>query len=90
MPNLSILENELSTKVSRTCSDRKPPVPEKTAPPLMGIVTKRNFIQTVTTEPMKPQPTSVDSIKGDKQLLENSGLVPKYSKKKVLFFLIIP
>lgn len=83
---LSILENELSTKVSRTCSDRKPPVPEKTAPPIMGIVTKRNFIRTVTTEPMKPQPTSVDSIKGDKQLLENSGLVPKYSKKKVFFF----
>lgn len=83
----SILENELSTKVSRTCTDRKPPVPEKTAPPLMGIVTKRNFIKTVTMEPMKPQPTSVDSIKGDKQLLENSGLVPKYSKKKV-FFLI--
>ncbi|XP_075903679.1 enkurin isoform X1 [Nelusetta ayraudi] len=74
--------NELSTKVSRTCSDRKPPVPEKTAPPLMGIVTKRNFIKTVTTEPMKPQPASVNSIKGDKQLLENSGLVPKYSKKK--------
>lgn len=71
--------------MSRTCSDRKPSVPEKTAPPLMGIVTKRNFIKTVTTEPMKPQPASVNSIKGDKQLLENSGLVPKYSKKKVIY-----
>ncbi|KAF3836262.1 hypothetical protein F7725_028820 [Dissostichus mawsoni] len=32
--------------------------------------------------PMKPKPTSVDTSKGHKQLLENSGLVPKYIKKK--------
>ncbi|KAE8279691.1 Enkurin [Larimichthys crocea] len=29
-----------------------------------------------------PQPTYVDTSKGHKQLLENSGLVPKYIKKK--------
>lgn len=34
---------------------------------------------------MKPQPTCVDTSKGHKQLLENSGLVPKYTKKKVFF-----
>lgn len=51
----------------------------------MGIHTKRDFIKTATAVPMKPQPTSVDTSKGHKQLLENSGLLPKYIKKKVLF-----
>lgn len=78
-----ISEKEHSMVVTRTCTVRKPPVPDKTDPPPMGILTKRNFIKTVTMEPMKPLPTSVDSKKGDKQLLENSGLVPKYSKKEV-------
>uniref|UniRef100_A0A668RAR1 Enkurin domain-containing protein n=1 Tax=Oreochromis aureus TaxID=47969 RepID=A0A668RAR1_OREAU len=31
--------------------------------------------------PLKPQPACVDTIKGDKQLLEKSGLVPFYVKK---------
>lgn len=51
----------------------------------MGIHTKRNFIRTATAVSMKPQPTCVDTSKGHKQLLENSGLVPKYTKKKVFF-----
>ena len=49
----------------------------------MGIHTKRDFVKTATVVPMKPQPASVDTSKGHKQLLENSGLVPKYIKKKV-------
>lgn len=62
---------------------RKPPVPARTDNPPMGIHTKRDFIKTATALPMKPQPTYVDTSKGHKQLLENSGLVPKYIKKKV-------
>lgn len=32
---------------------------------------------------MKPKPAAFLDIKGYKQVLENSGLVPKYIKKKV-------
>lgn len=35
---------------------------------------------------MKPKPAAFLDIKGYKQVLENSGLVPKYIKKKVDFF----
>ena len=34
-------------------------------------------------EPRKPQPTYADTKRGHRQLLEDSGLVPKYIKKKV-------
>lgn len=62
---------------------RKPPVPARTDNPPMGIHTKRDFIKTAAVVPMKPEPTCVDTNKGHKQRLENSGLVPKYIKKKV-------
>ncbi|KAF3703777.1 Enkurin [Channa argus] len=65
-----------------TCDAKKPPVPLRTEMPLMGIHTKRDFIKTATVVPMKPQPTCVDTNKGHKQQLINSGLVPKYIKKK--------
>ncbi|KAL2085696.1 hypothetical protein ACEWY4_019016 [Coilia grayii] len=66
---------------------RKPRVPLKSDKPLMGIHTKRDFVKTNAFEnimavPRKPQPTYVDTKKGDKHPLENSGLVPKYLKKK--------
>ncbi|XP_059183202.1 enkurin [Centropristis striata] len=70
------------TEVRNTRTARKPPIPARTDNPLMGIQTKRDFIKTTTVVPMKPQPTCVDTSKGHKQLLENSGLVPKYIKKK--------
>ncbi|XP_051542824.1 enkurin [Myxocyprinus asiaticus] len=65
----------------------KPAVPARTDKPLMGIHTNKNFIKTNAVEnimalPKKPQPVCADTKKGDKQLLENSGLVPKYIKKK--------
>lgn len=62
---------------------RKPPVPTRADIPPMGIYTKRDFVKTNTAMPMKPQPTYVDTNKGHKELLGNSGLVPKYIKKKV-------
>ncbi|NWS67723.1 ENKUR protein, partial [Crotophaga sulcirostris] len=62
-------------------------VPPRTYRPVMGIQSKKNFINTnvvaaVTALPKKPQPVSVDRRQGDKYLLETSGLVPKYIKKK--------
>lgn len=67
---------------------RKPRIPTKSEQPLMGIHTKKDFIKTNANEsimsvPRKPQPIYADTKSGDKQLLENSGLVPKYIKKKV-------
>ncbi|XP_053569909.1 enkurin [Bombina bombina] len=66
---------------------RRPPVPRRTEQPIMGVQTNKSFIKTnvadaVMAVPKKPQPIIVDSKKGDKQLLETSGLVPKYIKKK--------
>ncbi|XP_053198532.1 enkurin isoform X2 [Scomber japonicus] len=69
-------------EVCKTCSMKKPAVPARTDNPPMGIYTKRDFIKTSTAMPMKPQPTCVDTNKGHKERLENSGLVPKYIKKR--------
>ncbi len=66
----------------------KPPIPARTDKPLMGLHSNKDFIKTnavenIMTVPKKPQPVYAYTKKGDKQLLENSGLVPKYIKKKV-------
>ncbi|KAF5904318.1 enkurin, partial [Clarias magur] len=66
---------------------RKPPVPARTEQPLMGVRTKRDFVRSNAVEnkmavPRKPQPMYTHTKHGDKQPLENSGLVPKYIKKK--------
>lgn len=71
-----------SKEVRHTPALKKPPVPARTDKPPMGIHTKRDFIRTAAAAPMKPRPACVDSRGGHKQLLENSGLVPKYIKKK--------
>ncbi|XP_040446605.1 enkurin [Falco naumanni] len=62
-------------------------VPRRTDHPVMGIHSKKNFINAnavaaITGLPKKPQPIYVDKRQGDKYLLETSGLVPKYIKKK--------
>ncbi|NXL88620.1 ENKUR protein, partial [Alectura lathami] len=62
-------------------------VPRRTDHPVMGIQSKKNFINSnataaITGLPKKPQPIHVDRRQGDKYLLETSGLVPKYTKKK--------
>lgn len=66
--------------------EKKPLVPRKTDQPL--IHTQKNFIKNnameiITAAPRKPQAICVDTKNGDKQLLQSSGLVPKYVKKKV-------
>ncbi|KAL7373223.1 hypothetical protein ABVT39_001803 [Epinephelus coioides] len=75
-------KTQCSKEVRNTCTTKRPPVPARTEIPPMGIHTKRDFIKTATVVPMKPQPVCVDTSKGHKQPLENSGLVPKYIKKK--------
>uniref|UniRef100_A0A8C1DTG7 Enkurin, TRPC channel interacting protein n=2 Tax=Cyprinus carpio TaxID=7962 RepID=A0A8C1DTG7_CYPCA len=65
----------------------KPPIPARTDKPLMGLHSNKDFIKTNAVEnimavPRKPQPVYAYTKKGDKQLLENSGLIPKYIKKK--------
>ncbi|XP_061207420.1 enkurin [Neopsephotus bourkii] len=62
-------------------------VPRRTDRPVMGIQSKKNFINTnavavIKGLPKKPQPIYVDRRQGDKYLLETSGLLPKYIKKK--------
>uniref|UniRef100_A0A3B3ZU60 Enkurin domain-containing protein n=1 Tax=Periophthalmus magnuspinnatus TaxID=409849 RepID=A0A3B3ZU60_9GOBI len=71
---------KLSDK-GRINPQRKPPVPTRTEIPPMGIQTKRDFTKTCTFVTSKPKPISVDTYKGHKEVLENSGLVPKYIKK---------
>ncbi|XP_061876944.1 enkurin [Entelurus aequoreus] len=67
---------------SRKFVSKKPPVPLRTERPPMGVHTKKNFMTTTVAATVKPQPACVDSSRGHRELLENSGLVPKYSKKK--------
>ncbi|XP_073911526.1 enkurin [Castor canadensis] len=66
---------------------RKPGVPLRTDHPVMGIQSGKNFITTNAADaimgvPKKPKPIYVDRRTGDKHVLETSGLVPKYIKKK--------
>lgn len=82
-PHICLPEKLCAKDVHHTCTTKKPAVPARTEIPPVGIHSKRDFIKTSIAVPMKPQPTCVDSNKGHKELLENSGLVPKYRKKKV-------
>uniref|UniRef100_A0A3Q3VTL0 Enkurin domain-containing protein n=1 Tax=Mola mola TaxID=94237 RepID=A0A3Q3VTL0_MOLML len=70
------------------CTVKKPPVPARTDNPPMGIHTKKNFIRTAIFVTVKPKPAIVDTNKGHKQLLDNSGHAPKYTKKKGLPLII--
>ncbi|KAM4605908.1 enkurin [Polymixia lowei] len=79
-------EKKQCTKV-RENTMKKPGIPMKTDNPLMGLCTKKDFVKTNVMEnsmalPRKPQPIYADTNRGHKLLLENSGLVPKYIKKK--------
>jgi hypothetical protein len=70
-------------------ADRKKPlVPAQDEKPVMGLRTTKNFITTNAVEnimsvPKNPEHVYVDTKKGDKHLLDQSGLQPKYVNKKV-------
>lgn len=58
----------------------------------MGARTEKNFVQTnaldvVMTVPKKPERNIVDDRFGDKFPIDQSGLTPKYTLKKVGFYL---
>ncbi|NWI60409.1 ENKUR protein, partial [Calyptomena viridis] len=60
-------------------------VPQRTYRPVIRIqknFINRNAVAVITGVPKKPRPFCVDTRQGDKYLLEPSGLVPKYIKKK--------
>ncbi|XP_063157976.1 enkurin-like [Candoia aspera] len=65
----------------------KSPVPLKSNQPLMGIQSQKNFITTNMAEAImavakKPLRACVDQRKGDKFLLDQSGLIQRFLKKK--------
>lgn len=69
---------------------RRPQVPTTKDQPLMGLKTSKNFItnnavQNITSVPRAAQKIYVDTRKGDKNLLEPSGLEPVYVHRKVSY-----
>ncbi|XP_028822283.1 enkurin isoform X3 [Denticeps clupeoides] len=67
---------------------RKAPLPVNTDPAGAGSSARKDFVKTNAMETIaatarRPQPVYADTKTGHKNLLENSGLVPKYLKKKV-------
>ncbi|KAM4687341.1 enkurin [Discoglossus pictus] len=87
---LKLAQKSDTTEKPPRCLDeerRRPPVPRRTEQPIMGVQTNKSFIKTNVAEavmavPKKPQPIFVDTKKGARHLLETSGLVPKYIKRK--------
>ncbi|XP_060104047.1 enkurin-like [Heteronotia binoei] len=62
-------------------------VPPRTEHPIMGIQSRKNFITANAAEailqvPRKPARACIDMRKGDRFLIDDSGLVQKYLKKK--------
>ncbi|XP_077592445.1 enkurin [Stigmatopora nigra] len=67
----------------RTCTIKKPPVPLRSEHPQMQFDKEKNQVKTTSIMPIKSrEPISVDSHRGYRAHLEQSGLVPKYVKKK--------
>ncbi|XP_062979846.1 enkurin-like [Elgaria multicarinata webbii] len=77
-------------KRKRGPGSKRPPelhVPLRTDHPIMGIHSEKNYIATNVAEAImavakKPLHACVDVRKGDKFLIDDSGLVKKYLKKK--------
>ena len=66
----------------------RPPVPKHDEKPLMGLKSNKDFVKTNAVEnimsvPKQPAVNFVDTAKGSTHPLEPSGLMPKYTKKKV-------
>lgn len=66
---------------------RRPRVPAHTDCPQMGAKSTRDFISTnavstIMSVARKSKPVHVDKEVGTRHALENSGLIPKYCKKK--------
>ena len=87
--HLFTYSEKASTKAGEhSYTHRKPDVPTRSDVPLMGLhsnkdFVKTNVVETTMSEPRKPKPIYADTKRGHRQLLEDSGLVPKYIQKKV-------
>ncbi|CAL8399056.1 unnamed protein product [Arctogadus glacialis] len=83
-----LAEKKASTKAGEhSYTHRKPDVPTRSDVPLMGLHSNKDFVktnvmETTMSEPRKPKPIYADTKRGHRQLLEDSGLVPKYIQKK--------
>ena len=65
----------------------RPPVPNHTDRPILGMKTtkdfvKQNAVETIIACPKQPRKIYVDTRRGDKYALEPSGLEPVYIRKK--------
>ncbi|XP_028290555.1 enkurin isoform X2 [Gouania willdenowi] len=81
-PKLSEI-SQISKGLHRHClTERKPAVPKRSEAPLMGFHREKNLLKSTSAPPVKPQPVCVDSHTGHRKVLENLGLVPKYTHKK--------
>ena len=63
---------------------RKDPLPKEQAiipPNTNKDFLKKNAIENITSIPIKPKYITCDTVKGNKNVMEESGLVPKYSGK---------
>ncbi|XP_053116381.1 enkurin-like isoform X2 [Hemicordylus capensis] len=75
------------TRHQGTMKPREPSVPRRTEHPLMGIQGEKDFISTNAAQAVmavakKPLRACVDMRRGDRFLIDDSGLVKKYLKKK--------
>ncbi|TSU75987.1 Enkurin [Bagarius yarrelli] len=66
---------------------KKPHLPSRTDQPPLGVHSQKDFVktnamETILSVPRKPEPAYAHTKHGDKELLENSGLVPKYIRKE--------
>lgn len=88
--NCTAFKNNTGKRGPRATRPPELNVPKRTEHPVMGVRSQRNHITTNIAEAIvavakKPTRACVDVRKGDKFLIENSGLVKKYLKKKVRF-----
>ncbi|XP_019740319.1 enkurin [Hippocampus comes] len=73
---------QIKERCHRMCTTKKPAVPLRSEHPPMDLHSKRSLIKPTTPVPTKQLVASVDTSRGHKELLEHSGLVPKYVNKK--------
>jgi len=61
--------------------ERKPPIPDKTDKPIMGLVSEKNYIISNAVENILSAPKNVDSKNVDYLKKNNYGKVPHYIEK---------
>jgi len=70
-----------SKKCHYKSQERKPPIPENSDKPIMGLVSDKNYIISNAVENILAAPKNTDSKKVDYLTKNNYGKVPKYIEK---------